>query len=184
MRCSTHHLLSCCSLPIMCFVTASIINGFSCIHFNSWTGVYIGWMQAWGYFSPSWWPSALVEIELLRTAFFFLDQVNKLTDVRSKDLSHTFNHLPRLLKIYLINPFSLICLSFLYPPTNLSSLFQLYFIQLLSEFFVNMWWLLSCVVLHWWYLNFRNSTYDNRKTLTMQLWADWDSTFYRVYSEF
>lgn len=115
---------------------------------------------------------------------FFLDQVNKLTDVRSKDLSHTFNHLPRLLKIYLINPFSLICLSFLYPPTNLSSLFQLYFIQLLSEFFVNMWWLLSCVVLHWWYLNFRNSTYDNRKTLTMQLWADWDSTFYRVYSEF
>lgn len=119
-----------------------------------------------------------------QNSIFFIDQVNKLTDVRSKDLSHTFNHLPRLLKIYLINPFSLICLSFLYPPTNLSSLFQLYFIQLLSEFFVNMWWLLSCVVLHWWYLNFRNSTYDNRKTLTMQLWADWDSTFYRVYSEF
>lgn len=118
-----------------------------------------------------------------QNSIFFLDQVNKLTDVRSKDLSHTFNHLPRLLKIYLINPFSY--LPQLSLPTH-QSLFPLSALlhSVTVWVFVNMWWLLSCVVLHWWYLIFRNSTYDNRKTLTMQLWTDWDSTFYRVYTEF
>lgn len=56
---------------IMRFVTSSIINEFSCIHFKSWMEVNIGRIQARGCFGSSWRPSAETEMDLLTAAFLF-----------------------------------------------------------------------------------------------------------------
>lgn len=45
-------------------------------------GLYLR-VQAWGYFSASWWVSVSTGIDLLRAAFI-LNEVNKLTGVRGK----------------------------------------------------------------------------------------------------
>lgn len=64
---------------IMRFVTSSIINEFSCIHFKSRMEVYIGRIQARGYFGSSWRPSAETEMDLLTAAFLF--EPNRLSSL-------------------------------------------------------------------------------------------------------